>query len=852
MMENTTTDFQDIKDRCLSLIKIIQTEVGLDGLSVALYLFVSFVEKNVLEFNWGKDGVNSARLSKEASPTFHQIHKSFAHVLDRISLRTLQLSFEILDSIEPKRVEKYYSDIFDFLLYRINKGQGRFTGQFVLPNELSAFAANIPSLPENAKVYNPFAGTASLGVLRSSNIVYTGQEKNELIHAIGQLRIIAYRKTSTHKLLLGDSFHDWSPESIKRSIFDDLLSKGKLEPSYSPKYDLIVAAPPFALRIPNEFGDYYGRNAEHFLIEKALEDLTSNGALVAILPSSFLFKAGVDQKLRQRLIEEDLIDSVISFPSKVLQNTPTPVSIIFINKSKKERGYVRFVDTIDFSVIDENKETYIDYDAILDALKSDERDEFVKTFANSEIRTQEYNLISARYLQQPVQGVALGDIAEFVRSRRYHDISNCKYVRIRDLKEDKFNFILQTNEIEPEPFAKVVQRFQEPCLILATRWSTLKPTFFESSNGEDVYFSMDVVGLKINERKVDLAYLVNELHSDFVKDQLASYRQGTVIPAIKKDDLLKLKIRLPEYYNQGRFKESLNEQKAKVQGALEAVAEEKKKELLLFHKLYGLENEIVEQNTYLRHKLAGPASNVEGSFKNIKAILDDHVAPVFPQLFSIKLTQEHDLTLGDYLKIMEKDVARISASVSRHIKIESHVAKERLYPVDLVEFTQQYVGTHMRSGTVAYAIRFEYDKDSLVNPNGELQKVFINGNADLLNSLYNNLIENAIVHAFDRNDNNRIEVYLMKHDEVIQILFSNTGKPFPDNFTVEDFIRKGSTAGPNAGDGFGGFYINEIIQKFNGKFDIIDETGGEGIGSGLATSFEIDFPIFETEENEEV
>ncbi len=41
------------------------------------------------------------------------------------------------------------------------------------------------------------------------------------------------------------------------------------------------------------------------------------------------------------------------------------------------------------------------------------------------------------------------------------------------------------------------------------------------------------------------------------------------------------------------------------------------------------------------------------------------------------------------------------------------------------------------------------------------------------------------------------------------------------------------------------------FKKFNGEFDIIDETGSEGLpNTDLATSFEINFPIIETEENE--
>jgi len=125
------------------------------------------------------------------------------------------------------------------------------------------------------------------------------------------------------------------------------------------------------------------------------------------------------------------------------------------------------------------------------------------------------------------------------------------------------------------------------------------------------------------------------------------------------------------------------------------------------------------------------------------------------------------------------------------------------------------------------------------------------GNSELLTDLMNNLIDNAVAHAFHPNWDNRIEIYLMRDNEIdkpneVQILFSNTGNPFPENIKYSDFIKKGTKAGVNAGDGYGGWYINEIIKKHNGSFDIIDETGIEGLtNTDLATSFEINFPIYE-------
>ncbi|WP_339611538.1 hypothetical protein, partial [uncultured Xanthomarina sp.] len=107
----------------------------------------------------------------------------------------------------------------------------------------------------------------------------------------------------------------------------------------------------------------------------------------------------------------------------------------------------------------------------------------------------------------------------------------------------------------------------------------------------------------------------------------------------------------------------------------------------------------------------------------------------------------------------------------------------------------------------------------------------------------------VLENLFQNNDQDKIEFFIsMIHYESTKsqfmILFSNTGNPLPENFSHEEFIRKGGKFGDKSGDGFGGWYINEIVKRFNGDLHIIDETGQEGLGvSYLATSFEISFPI---------
>ncbi len=111
----------------------------------------------------------------------------------------------------------------------------------------------------------------------------------------------------------------------------------------------------------------------------------------------------------------------------------------------------------------------------------------------------------------------------------------------------------------------------------------------------------------MNHNLVNVTYLINELKSDYVSEQLDSYRTGTTIPMIKKDDFLEVVIKLPP----------IEEQKAKVQG----ITEVSKRIEKLHNERNALANSkaILEFNEFasLKHTLGRPRQNILDWSNNI-------------------------------------------------------------------------------------------------------------------------------------------------------------------------------------------------------------------------------------------
>ncbi len=824
----------------------------------------------------------------EAIPDFknEEVHVDFKRALwietyllpslEKLSEKSLTEICIGLNYIDDKSVNSYFRDFIENFINRISKVSGRSGVGDTQPIELTKLIASLARLSKGDNVYNPFAGVASLGVLIPENVTYFGQEINRATHLVGLFRLLVKGGRKWDDLYSGyvceDSIENWNPRN--------------------EKYDLIFACPPFNLRLRDDYANSY-KTADQFLISRGVNDLTAKGKLITVIPQGFLNNEGQEKNLRRELVEADLLEMVIYFPGGLFINTSISFSVIVVNKDKRDKGIIRFVDASPYIENITAKEKRINNEGLYSALNTGDNSDALRTVDTGTIKGNDYDLNVRRYFISSISGsnvVKLGDILTILSTNVLSGIleqfemtlykpynsqpvksnfgSTGRYVRIRDLKVDKLSFFLDTDNIIQSELPKQAFEIKKSALLLALRWNTLKPTYFEYK-GESIFVNNDIIALEVDESKVDLAYLVNELHSDYVLKALSYLRVGSTVPAIRKQDLFNIQIELP----------SIEEQRAKIKGVKESLIIEKRRELDALRTIHGLENELLEQNTYLRHSLAGPASNLRGSIKSLRKIIEDQILPLIPNAMDLKENPLSSLNFGKYFSIIERDIKRISETLSRTTRVEKSIEEKVLAPIDIVAFIDTYVKEIHDKKDRKFDISYTIDEQTFTDSEILDTKAYVFANKDLLEDLFDNLIDNASKHAFtefptraiqNRSSDihyrhsylhNRIEIHILlnssyapgrENEYDLIILFSNSGKCFPEDFKFSDFIRKGSKSAETAGSGFGGWYINEIIKKFGGKLDIYFDPGSEGLWEDLATSFEITFPIIQFESNEKI
>jgi type I restriction enzyme M protein len=704
------TPFKAIQAKIWDLFDILKKEpIHSEDYHVILFLLSIF-----------KDGLISTDFFSEKakfqddSPTsikYLAIYQSFMPIISRLTERGFISIIQVISSVDKKVLSENFPDIFDSVLYRITQSQGRYSGEFIQPVELTRLICALADLPKKSRVFNPFAGLASFGVYLDQSQDYYGQEINQKTWALGALRIMAYDTSGISNFVCDDSILHW--------------------PASREKFDLIVANPPYGMRLSSQYRDVEPgiSTIEQFLVEKGVHSLNENGKLIALLPQGFLFRGMHEQRLREFLIEEDLIDTIISLPGGLLLNTGIPLIILVVSKNKKTPGTVRFVDAKNFVLSKNSREKVLNDYELNSVLNSNNLEfDFIRFVRNEEIRSQDYNLNVPRYFQKEIDGIKLGEILEFVRGQRGSLPKSGKLIRIRDLKDDKVDFKLEVTNVESTEFRRPdIHLIDESCLLLAMRWRTLKPTLYEFT-GEPIYRSQDILSFKVNESIVDTAYLINELHADYVQEQLDSYRLGGTIPIIRREDLFEVVIKVPSLDKQ----KSLELQRAKVQGIYE-----------LSEKIKGLQEErnalvhgksIKQYSEFasLKHTLGRPRQNILDWSDNLLHFLNSNHAGF----------DELNKTFAEFYEI---DIISALKEIKRDVNFITDVLEKGENGFVIEEFDKQIIPLADINNIINEfsSNGFNFKIKKLLIKGEKLKERGIYGNRTLFKTLFDNLLTNA-------------------------------------------------------------------------------------------------------------
>jgi len=122
------------------------------------------------------------------------------------------------------------------------------------------------------------------------------------------------------------------------------------------KFDRVLANPPFSqnydranVKFPNRFREWCpetGKKADLMFVQHMLASLKTDGHMATVMPHGVLFRGGKEKLIRELLIEDDVIEAIISLPPGLFYGTGIPACVIICNKQKPEalRNKVLFIN----------------------------------------------------------------------------------------------------------------------------------------------------------------------------------------------------------------------------------------------------------------------------------------------------------------------------------------------------------------------------------------------------------------------------------------------------------------------------------------------------------------------------
>jgi len=307
-------------------------------------------------------------------------------------------------------------DAYEYLIGQFAAGSGKKAGEFYTPQRISDILSAIVTLdsqePATGKVKQlgsvfDFAcgsGSLLLNVRKRMGAhgigkIY-GQEKNITTYNLARMNMLLHGvKDTEFEIYHGDTLlNEW----------DHLR---ETNPAKMPKFDAIVANPPFSYRWEpkDDMGDDV-RFKNHGLAPKSAADfafllhgfhyLKDQGVMAIILPHGVLFRGGAEEKIRTKLLKDGHIDTVIGLPANLFYSTGIPVCILVLKKCKKPDD-VLFINAADSFEKGKRQNVLLDehIDKIIETYRHRrEEDRYSKRVSMDRIEAEGYSLNIARYI----------------------------------------------------------------------------------------------------------------------------------------------------------------------------------------------------------------------------------------------------------------------------------------------------------------------------------------------------------------------------------------------------------------------------------------------------------------------
>jgi type I restriction enzyme M protein len=304
--------------------------------------------------------------------------------------------------------EDIFGQAYEYLLERFADSAGKKAGEFFTPREVVRLLVKLVEPKEKMKICDPTCGSGGMLIWSAKYIQEHGGDSNNVtLH--GQERNYGnYGMCKMNMILHGiENFRIEHQDVLKRPL---LVENGRLL-----TYDRVIANFPFSMDWDNSRAakDPYNRfkfgippskdKADFAFIQHIFWTLNEHGMAAIICSQGILFRGNEEEKIRQNMIKEDVIEGVIALPPKLFYGTGIPGCILILNRNKpkdRKNKIILIYAAKDYEEVKvRNKLRDFDMQKIVSAFKNyEDIDRYCHIAEFDELQENEFNLNVPRYV----------------------------------------------------------------------------------------------------------------------------------------------------------------------------------------------------------------------------------------------------------------------------------------------------------------------------------------------------------------------------------------------------------------------------------------------------------------------
>ena len=661
----------------------------------------------------------------------------------------------------------------------IARNESKSGGMYLQPIQVSQLIVDLLDVKDGS-VYNPYAGLASYGAILSENVEYHAQEISQL-YLVARLNLLLHGKDDS-RCVQGNSISEWNEQP----------------------FDYIVATPPFNARISERGND----TMEADFFARAYNQARKK---VAALVSGYFCAAtgGLAFAIRKTLIEKDLVENVIKLPNNLFFGTNIPAFAVVLNREKKHKGKVKFVDASECFKKQGIKKV-LDESMVISLLNSEDRYHSA-IIDNSLVFAHNCSLIPEGYIERMLIQAKKGE--NYINLE--HILMPCSRQNVELNKGEHpivifpftdFQFSVKTSELVKKDVLAHVPActIEEDCIIIDTRRQLR--SVYVTVDDTPAYYMPYYRAFKVDTSVVIPEYLVMQLRQPYMAKQIVV------------DNMVSRGVS-PEFNLAKVLVPSKEEQKAAVIRYKEQLLQE-----MGVH-LNELNEKRLEDFAITQRERKHAVSQVLDDILPAIELIDDYIQ--HQDCFSKEsVVSRRGTTFEEYISKIVANVNKVSDMVKHFTDSDKF---HNPMSLDLKKSIYAYIQKKITNG---YEVVPEFLDES---------DLMVNFAEEDLHQVLDNLITNADKYGFlekEKRKDYKVKITLSSSEDGQKVILhvSNNGIPASHDFDIEKIFAWGE----GHGTGIGCNQVKKIVEHFDGTVvyqEMIDDP------NGFVCDFEIVLPL---------